>query len=313
MLFVLSAASRFHAKPAVECAIRSVPLLAAKSKALAQELRRLEPKDIKKQLHVNDALAKEYAKHLGNFEATQPVPACCLYDSRLFNSLDVATFEEEDATWANTHIRVLSGLYGVLRPFDEIQPLGLPVGLGTKLATSKGKFLRDYWKDSIQQELTESLQRLPMPVIINLALEEDTIDLFAEEVMPEGIRVATVEFKTVDKDESQDAKGEFLRWAIESRAMTVEDLLEFRGLIADGEEATFRVSPKSTSVNTLVFEENIGDGASGGWSKKLAEVGGSKKKLIKEFASGKEKWRRTEINKSMAKERTKQRKVAAVF
>lgn len=314
MLFLVSAALRFHLKPTAECAVRSTPRLASKAKALAQELRKLEAKDIKKQLHVNDALAKEYATHLGSFEAQKPVPACALYDSRLWQALNAASFDQEDAEWANAHVRVLSGLYGVLRPFDEIQPLGLPVALHTKLTTSKGKFLRDYWKETLRKELADSLQRLPMPVIINLALEEDTLEILGEDVLPESTRVATVEFKTIEKEDAAEAKGEFLRWALESRCMNVEDLLQFRGLVDEGEEATYRVSPKAaSSKDGLVFEEAIGEGSSGGWTKKLAESGMSKNAFIKEFASSKDRYKRTEINKAFVKENKKNRKHTAVF
>jgi len=292
--------------------LRSTPRLGTKAKVLAAELRRLEPKDIKKQLHVNDALAKQYAQHLGQFESRQPIPACCLYDSPLFNSAGLTEFDEDDADWANSHVRVFSGLYGFLRPFDEIQTLSLPVGLNTKLTNSKGKFLRDFWRDAIKKDIEETLQRLPMPVILNLAAEEDN-SLLHPDVLPEGTRVATVDFKTIDKSSAMDAKGEFLRWMLENRCMTVEELLEFKGLVEDGEAATFRVHPKASSPDAIVFEENIGDGGDGGWSKKLAQFGGSKSKFVKEFASGKDRWRRTEMNKALMKDEKQKRKKQAFY
>merc|ERR1712046_57143 len=98
-------------------------------------------------------------EHLARFESKSPVPAALLYNSPVFETLDAATLDEEDAKWANSQMRIFSGLYGLLRPFDEIQPLGLPVSLGTKLTTSKGKFLRDFWKDAIAKELEETLKK----------------------------------------------------------------------------------------------------------------------------------------------------------
>lgn len=308
MLFVLSAAVRFHAKPVTECVTRSTPRLASKAKALVSELRKLEPKDIKKQLHVNDALAKEYAKTLNNFEGTRPVPAVGLYDNKMFASLDATSWEYDDADWAQSNIRVLSGLYGLLKPFDEIQPLSLPVGLGTKLPTSKGKFLRDYWRESVQKELNDSLQKLPMPVIINCASEEDTMGIYDEAGLPEGTRIANIDFKTIERGAVPEAVGEFVRWAIERRCMTVEELLDFKGNIDEGEEPTYRLSPKSQGKDMLVFEEAIGEGSGGGWGKKMAEFGSSKGKFIKEFASGKDRYKRSEINKAMVKETKKNRK-----
>jgi len=313
MLFVLSSAARFHAKPAADCVLRSTPRLQQKTRGLVAELKRLEAKDIKKQLHVNDALAKQYAQSLSNFEKEKPVTACNLYDSPFWNGFDAASFEQDDADWANDYVRVFSGLYGLLRPFDEIQPLSLPVVLGTKLKNSKGNFLRDYWREPITKELNDGLKHLPMPVIVNLASEEDSqvLDLDA---LPEYTHMTTIDFKMVKKGDVAEAKGEFLRWALENRCMTVEDLLEFRGLIEEDEEATFRLSPKASKGNTIVFEENIGEGGDGGWSKKLAESGKGKTAFLKEVIKGKKnKYMKSEINKAFAKESKQKRKAHAVY
>ncbi|CAK0872056.1 unnamed protein product, partial [Prorocentrum cordatum] len=142
MIIALSAALRFHSKPIAECAVTSAPRLGAKAKALVAELRRLEAKDIKKQLHVNEALAKQYEKGLSEFEKQQPVPACSLYDSALFAAFDATSFEQE-RRGATGHVRIFSGLYGLLRPFDQIQALSLPVGLNTKLKNSKEPLHRE--------------------------------------------------------------------------------------------------------------------------------------------------------------------------
>lgn len=316
MLFVVSASLRFHARPAAEAALRATPRLNSKAKALAQELKQLEPKDIKKQLHVNDALAKQYAQHLGNFEGQNPVPCTALYDSPLFSALDTSSWEDEDAKWANSHMRIFSGLYGFLRPYDAIQPLSLPVGLNTKLTNSKGKFLRDFWKDLVLRELNDDLSKLPMPVIINLAAEEDTRDILDLDALPEFTRIATVDFNCNKKDDAITAKGEFLRWALESRCMTVEELLDFQGIGSgpDDENGEYRMSPKKSSPDHLVFEEaGKSTGAGGNWSKKLADFSGSKTKFIKEHASGKTRFLRGEINTALLKEKKKDRKKAGVY
>eukprot|EP00747_Dinoflagellata_sp_TGD_P164652 gnl/TRDRNA2_/TRDRNA2_184884_c0_seq1.p1 gnl/TRDRNA2_/TRDRNA2_184884_c0~~gnl/TRDRNA2_/TRDRNA2_184884_c0_seq1.p1 ORF type:complete len:315 (-),score=78.40 gnl/TRDRNA2_/TRDRNA2_184884_c0_seq1:122-1066(-) len=314
MIYVLSAAVRFHAKPLTETALRSAPRLNSKARDLAAELRRLEAKDIKKQLHVNDSLAKEYEKFLGNFEAKRPVPVCCLYDSPLFRSFDAQSLESDDAEWANDHVRIFSGLYGLLRPFDEIQALSLPVSLNTKLTNSKGKFLRDYWRDHIQKEMAESLKRMPMPVIINLASDEDSNEALQLDRLPEYSKVHSVDFRMPSKEEAAEAKGEFLRWALETRCMTVEDLLEFKGA-EDGEEepSAYRISPKSKKEDTIIFEPAISEGAGGDISRQLRESGMSKRAFVKANASGKERYKRTEINKAMIKENKRKRASHAVY
>jgi cytoplasmic iron level regulating protein YaaA (DUF328/UPF0246 family) len=312
MIFALTGAVRFHAKPAVDVACRSTPRLATQVKALTAELKRLEAKDIKKQLHVNDNLAKQYEKNLGNFAAQQPVAAASLYDSPLFNTFDAPSLAEDDASWANHYIRIFSGLYGLLRPFDEIQPVSLPVSLGTKLTTSKGKFLRDFWRPHLTKQMEDSVRGCPLPVIVNLSTE-DELDIIDMEKLPTGTHVHSVQFQAIDKNEAAANMGEFLRWAMINKCMQVEDLLEFRGLVDDDEPAAFRVSSKRSKGDVIVFEANVTEGAGGSWKKNLAESGLSKHAFMKAEASGKKRYKRTEMNKALAKEDKKRRKTSAVY
>jgi len=248
---------------------------------------------------VNETLAKQYEKQLHNFEGMQPVQSCCIYESPLFEGLNAHGFDQDDADWANNYIRIFSGIYGMVRPFDVIQPFSLPVTLGTKLTTSKGKYLRDYWREMLAKELEDALDDLPMPVIINCASEQDA-ELLTAEMLPENTQVHTVDFKITDKDEAASAKGEFVRWALENRCMMVEELLEFKGLIDEGEEAMYRLSPKQSGPNTIQFEENIGGGTT--YKRQLAQSGVGKTKFMHEVASGKNRWRRTEIKQEFARE-----------
>ena len=93
----------------------------------------------------------------------------------------------------------------------------------------------------------------------------------------------------------------------------VEDLLEFRGLVDDDEPAAFRLSPKRSKPDLIVFEANINEGAGGSWKKNLVESGLSKHAFVKSEASGKNRFKRSEINKALAKEDKKRRKNAAVY
>ncbi|CAK0885401.1 unnamed protein product, partial [Prorocentrum cordatum] len=117
-----------------------------------------------------------------------------------------------------------------------------------------------------------------------------------------------VTFKMIDKSRSEEARGEFVRWALQERCMSVEELLEYPGLIEEGEEATMQLNPKLSGEDSLVFEEKVSlrrrrwlEGEDGGF-------GGSRKAFVKEHASGKQRHKRTEINKSLAKESKKRSK-----
>merc|ERR1712137_1247996 len=100
---------------------------------------------------------------------------------------------------------------------------------------------------------------------------------------------------------------------LENRCMSVEELLEFRGLVEEGHPATFRVHPKHSSPDSIVFEENVGDGGGGGWARKLAQFGGSKAKFMKENAGGKDRWKRTEMSKALNKDDKKKRSKAGFY
>merc|ERR1711920_1121661 len=127
----------------------------------------------------------------------------------------------------------------------------------------------------------------------------------------EGTRIASVDFKMPDKDASAEARGEFVRWMIESRCFTVEELLEFKGLDADESgSASIRVHPKASSVDAIVFEPNVTDGGDGGWGRRLAEFEGGKKAFVRQEASGKNKYKRSELNKAMVKNEAKSKKKA---
>lgn len=317
MIFVFSASVRLHARPVAECAIKTTPRLATKVKGLVSELRRLEAKDIRKQLHVNDVLAKQYYEHLTTFEKREPVPACAVYDSSLVAASGLPHYDKDDAEWANTYVRAFSGLYGLLRPYDEIQPLSMPVSLNTKLANSKGKFLRDYWRGPIVSQLEEGLKQCPMPTIVNLAKEEDAA-VMDPSLLPEGTRIVRVDFRAAGrgkgKGDASESRGEFLRWALENRCMSVDDLLEYRGLVGEEDQPTHRVSLKNTDSNVIMFEEAVQDGGGDNWRKKFGESGQSKGKFMKEVAgSKKNKYMTTEIKKALIKDRKKNRKNAMVY
>mmetsp|Transcript_7765 Transcript_7765/g.16832 ORF Transcript_7765/g.16832 Transcript_7765/m.16832 type:complete len:312 (+) Transcript_7765:74-1009(+) len=311
MLVLLSSSLKFHAKPVTELVVQSTPRFAQKARELASELKVLEAKEIKKHLAVNDAVAKVYIQSLGKFESMTPVPACSLYDGAIYTGLAAPEMEEDDAEWANHHIRILSGIYGLVRPFDAIQPLSLPVTLGTKLTTSKGKFLRDYWAESIANSLDESLRKLPRPLILNCAHEEDS-SVLNPSTLPEGTRITNVQFKIRDRNEAAEATGELIRWIMENRCQNFEDLLTYRGMVEEDEEAVYRIKPCNDD-NTIIFEEKVSDGGSGNWARRMAESGMSRKAYVKEHASGKNRYKRSEMNKSMAKEKKKERGKHVVF
>mmetsp|Transcript_16323 Transcript_16323/g.37664 ORF Transcript_16323/g.37664 Transcript_16323/m.37664 type:complete len:312 (+) Transcript_16323:27-962(+) len=305
MLFVFSAPLRLAAKPAGKCVARSQPRLGSHVKALISELKNLEANSIKKQLHVNDTLAKAYEKNLATIESTHPAPACALFDSNFYSALDMASYTPDDADWAHEYVRILSGFYGILRPYDSIHTGSLPVTLSTKLSTSRGKNLRAFWKDAILKELSEDLRACPMPVIIDCTTEEDK-EIFELDKLPQGTSIHSVEFKVGDNKLNLEAQGEFVRWALENRCMTIQELVEYRGYVNDDDPATFQLNASASKDNLMVFEEAGSNQKS--WSRQLKDSGLSKGAFMKEVAGGKNRYKREELKKALGKDRRKEQK-----
>ena len=97
-------------------------------------------------------------------------PAALAFNGDTYQGLEAKTLEEDDMAWAQDHLRILSGLYGLLRPFDAIQPYRLE--MGSKLKTRRGKSLYDYWGDQIAKALNAQAETLDTEVLVNCASQE---------------------------------------------------------------------------------------------------------------------------------------------
>ena len=108
-----------------------------------------------------------------------PRQAVLAFNGDVYEGLDASSLSAKQLDWAQEHVAILSGLYGVLRPLDLMQPYRLE--MGTRLETPKGKTLYDYWGSSIAQYLNERQEGQKSPVIVNLASEEyfKSVDLKA--------------------------------------------------------------------------------------------------------------------------------------
>ena len=151
----------------------------------------------------------------------------------VYTGLGAESFSEEDFTFAQTHLRILSGLYGVLRPLDLMQPYRLE--MGSRLANEAGRDLYAFWGDTITDALNEDLEAQGDDTLVNLASNE-----YFKAVKPRRLRgrVVTPQFKE-PRDEgyrmiglfARKARGLMSRYVIRNRLADVEGLREFA---ADG-------------------------------------------------------------------------------
>ena len=150
--------------------------------------------------------------------------------------------------FAQKHIRILSGLYGILRPLDLMKPYRLE--MGTKLETTEGKNLYEFWGNKIQKNVLEELKKQKSDLLINLASKEYFTVLGK---LPEGLNVVSPTFKDYKNGKykiisfyAKKARGLMARWIIQNKVKDFEDLAKFN---VDG----YKFSKGESTASTPVF------------------------------------------------------------
>ncbi|MEM1283111.1 MAG: YaaA family protein, partial [Chlamydiota bacterium] len=135
----------------------SKPDFLKESKLLVSELQSYSANDLAKLMKVSDSIANLNVERFHNWRAPfnlkNAKQAMLMFKGDVFSGLDAETFTPKDDTFAQEHLRILSGLYGVLRPLDLMQPYRLE--MGTKLTTDRGNTLYTFWGDLVTQKLNE--------------------------------------------------------------------------------------------------------------------------------------------------------------
>ena len=250
MLLVLSPAKSLDETPLPAMRASTSPVFASESALLAEKLKALSPARLKKLMDISPELA---ALNHGRYQewASAPLkkPAALLFNGEAYRGLDARTLEADDLRFAQRHLRMLSGLYGVLRPMDTIAPHRLE--MGTKLSMGRGKKdLYAFWGYRITEELNNTLRKNEEDVLVNLASAEyfksvQTGKLAARVITPvfkeqtaKGLKMVAVYAK--------HQRGAMCRWVIKHRLVEPEGLLHYD---VDG----YRFDPKGSSVDEWLF------------------------------------------------------------
>lgn len=175
MLFLLSPAKSLdYDTPIPEGLPHTRPQFIPQSTALVEVLKEKSPQEIASLMSLSDALAAlnvgRYQAWKPQFTATNSRQAVLAFNGDVYEGLQARTLSAEDLDWAQRHVAILSGLYGVLRPLDRMQPYRLE--MGTRLRTPAGDTLYQYWGSQIAEHLNGQLRSDTTPVIVNLASQE---------------------------------------------------------------------------------------------------------------------------------------------
>lgn len=150
------------------------PLFVPQAAELIGILKQKSPQDIASLMGLSDALAglnvARYAAWSTKFTAKNAKQAVLAFNGDVYDGLDARALSANDLAWAQDHVCILSGLYGVLRPLDWMQPYRLE--MGTPLSNAKGKNLYEFWRAQLADYLNTRLRRDKTPVLVNLASQE---------------------------------------------------------------------------------------------------------------------------------------------
>ncbi len=187
MLMILSPAKTLDFESSLSTRRRSNPACSQQAAEVIESLLKLSREEIAGRMKLKPELAEATCRQFTDWQQKPTTriarPAALAYRGNAFVGLDAATFSEDDFAFAQDSLRILSGLYGILRPLDLIQPYRLEMAM--KLETSRGATLYDFWTETITRALAKRLKQSGADVLVNLASGEysravDTAGLGAE-------------------------------------------------------------------------------------------------------------------------------------
>jgi uncharacterized protein len=235
MLTVISPAKRLDLAPrALPAGLDPTePAFAAEAAKLARIARALSVEDLRALMDISDPLAQLNRDRFAAFKA-KPAPdsvkpAAFCFDGDTYAGLEAKTLDTDALRWAQDHLRILSGLYGLLRPLDEIQAYRLE--MGSKLATPKGPDLYAFWGRKIAKALNQQAETIGTTTLINCASHEyfhavDRKALNLRVVTPTFLEVRGTEAKIVSFF-AKKARGAMARFIAEERLTDPADIAAF--------------------------------------------------------------------------------------
>lgn len=237
MLAVLSPAKSLDFSTRVPTPRRSEPRLLSESAALIEVMAEKSPEEVAELMDISDELAHLNATRYHTWEPEHTRrnsrQAVFAFNGDVYQGLDARSLDARDLTEASKTVRILSGLYGLLRPLDLIQPHRLE--MGTRLGTSRGKSLYDWWGGTITDLLREDLAASPGPeVLVNLASAEYFKSIDVDRL---GVPVVSPRFEDRDADgvprivsfHAKRARGTMAAWMVRNRVRSVARLRAFDG------------------------------------------------------------------------------------
>ena len=202
------------------------PRFAAEALTLAAAAAKFTAPKLAALMHISPKLATLNVERFRTFPDQPERPALYAFAGDVYTGLEAATLEPEAVAYAQDHVRVLSGLYGLLRPLDAMRPYRLE--MGTRWAPRR-KALTDWWGDRIATALAEDVAAEGSGTILNLASQEYWAAVAGK--LPANVRVIGFDFREADgrfiSFHAKKARGMVARWLVEHRVTDAEGMKGF--------------------------------------------------------------------------------------
>jgi len=253
MIILISPAKIQNFKPQHTYTTFTMPEFLSEAEQIIHLMRELTPYELSKLLEINSNLSQLNTDRHFNwhrpFTLQNAKQAVFVFDGEVYRGLNPQTFSETEVNYMQNHLRLFSGLYGILRPLDLIQPYRIDVS--SKLTNPYGTTLYDFWKEKVTQSVIKTLKKSGKPdIILNLASSEyiKTLDTKTKK-----LKILDIEFYEYKNDTfkqiviyTKKARGMMARYVIQNQIEDVEDLKGF----SDG---GYWFNPQMSTNNKFVF------------------------------------------------------------
>ncbi len=252
MLIILSPAKALDYKTPPHVASFTQPAFLKQSETLIKQLRKLSPADIANLMDLSDPLAllnfNRYADWKLPLTPENAKQAVLAFDGDVYDGLSAKTLSAADLDFAQQHVRILSGLYGILKPLDLMQPYRLE--MGTKFANKGGKNLYEFWGERLLKAINAELREMSQPVAVNLASEEYFKAAVGRKINGKLIQPVFEDWKNgqykIISFYAKRARGLMTRYAVLNRLNDPEGLKDF-------DDDGYSFAPEVSDDTTWVF------------------------------------------------------------
>ncbi len=251
MLVVVSPAKKLDMSLEVEKVKTSKPVFSNDIDRLVKAANQLSEEGLQSLMKISPALARLNKERFNNFGSQERKPAAFAFAGDTYTGFDAKSLDEDALRWAQDHMRILSGLYGLLRPLDEIEPYRLE--MGSRLKVENTSDLYAYWGNRLSNELNRQAKSTKCTLLLNCASQEYfssvAADILNTKIITPTFYENTENGIKIISFYAKKARGAMARYIMENRISDPNSLLEF-------DLGGYKYQPEKSTLEAPVFVRN---------------------------------------------------------